>query len=52
MLLAFCRYQNGNHGVHGAYVLRLVETEQEEEQGHAQMDRVALVSVKLQKYAT
>jgi len=52
MLLAFCRYQNGKHGLHGADVLKLVETEQEEEQGHAQMDRVALVSVKLQKYAT
>ena len=38
----FCCYQNGNHGEHGADVLRLVEMEQEEEQDHAQMDRVAL----------
>ena len=37
-----CRYQNGNYGVHGTDVLRLVEVEQEEEQDHARMDRVAL----------
>jgi len=51
MLLTLCRYQNGNHGVHGADVLRLVETEQEEEQDHAQMDPVALASMKIRKYA-
>ena len=51
MLLGFCRYQNGKHGEHGADVLRLVETEQEEEQDHAQMDRVALASMKTEKYA-
>ena len=38
-----CRYQNGNRGLHGTDVLRLAETVQEEEQDHAQMDRVALV---------
>ena len=43
MLFAFCRYQNGKHGLHGADVLRLVETEQGEEQDHVQMDRVAMV---------
>jgi len=46
-----CRYQNGNRGLHGADVLKLVETLQEEEQDPAQMDRVALVWVKMQKYA-
>jgi len=51
MFLTLYRYQNGNHGVHGADVLRLVETEQEEEQDHAQMDPVALALVKIQKYA-
>ena len=51
MLLGFCRYQNGKHGELGADVLRLVETEQEEEQDHAQMDRVALASMKTEKYA-
>jgi len=42
-------YQNGNLGLHGAEVLRLVETVKEEEQDHAQMDRVALVWMKMQK---
>ena len=47
----FCCYQNGNHGEHGADVLRLVEMEHEEEQDHAQMDRVALAWMKTQKRA-
>jgi len=46
-----CRYQNGNRGLHGTDVLRLAEAVQEEEQDHAQMDRVALVWMKMQKYA-
>jgi len=41
-LRGFRRYQNGNHGEHGADVLRLVETEQEERQDHAQVDQAAL----------
>ena len=51
MLVGFCRCQNGKHGVRGADVLRLVETEQEVEQDHAQMDRVALASMKIRKFA-
>jgi len=51
MLVGFCRCQNGKHGVRGAGVLRLVETEQEVEQDHAQMDRVALASMKIRKFA-
>jgi len=51
MLFAFCRYQNGKHGLHGADVLRLVETEQGEEQDHVQMDRVAMVWMKIQTFA-
>jgi len=43
MLLTLCCYQNGKRGLHGADVLRLVEMVQEDEQDHAQMDRVALV---------
>jgi len=42
VVFEFCCYQNGNRGEHGADVLRRVETEQEEEQDHAPMDRVAL----------
>jgi len=51
MLLTLCCYQNGKRGLHGADVLRLVEMVQEDEQDHAQMDRVALVWMKMQKYA-
>jgi len=47
----FCCCQNGNHGEHGADVLILAETEQQEEQDHAQMDRVALAWMKTQKRA-
>ena len=47
----FSCYQNGNHGEHGADVLRLVEAVEEEEQDHAQMDRVALAWMKTQKRA-
>jgi len=51
VVFKFCCFQNGNHGEHGADVLRLVETEQEEEQDHAQTDRVALAWMKTQKRA-